>query len=214
MNIRAVPAEDWDLSNLNDGNRRERLSRGTSAGELIVQLVTAASQAMQNNQIVLEWQQATDKEAPPNTFRVVTQIPVDEAFFDELFNGRSGYRAQYYLSPEEGEAFNRRVIEVLEPVVATVDLAALGVSRALIRGSLLGPYSKIWAFDEQAAFDAATPGMLMPARWRSNGAGRGTRLPLASCVDVKGTFIQPDGQYWVDELKLDRAMDLHLKGYT
>jgi hypothetical protein len=214
MNIRAVPAEDWDLSNLNDGNRRERLLRGTSAGELIVQLATAASQAMQNNQIVLEWQQATDKEAPPNTFRVVTQIPVGEVFFDELFNGRSGYRAQYYLSPEEGEAFNRQLIEALEPMVANADLAPLGVSQDRIRRSLLGRHSKIWAFDEQVAFDAATPGTLMPARWRSNGAGRGTRLPRASHLDFKGTFLQPNGAYWVDPIKLTRANDLHERGYT
>jgi hypothetical protein len=212
--MRAVPAEDWDLSAFIDDDRRERLLGGASAGVLLDRLAAAASQARQNNQIVLEWQQATDKEAPPNTFRVVTQIPVEEAFFDELFNGRCGYRAQYYLSPEEGEAFNRRVIEVLEPIAATAESAVLGVPHDLIRRSLLGPYSKIWAFDEQAAFDAAMPGMLMPARWRSNGAGRGTRLPLASRVDVKGTFVQPDGQYWVDELKLDRPMDLHLKGYT
>lgn len=212
--MRAVPAEEWDLSALNDDDRRERLLRGVSAGELLDRLAAAASQARQNNQIILEWQPATDKEAPADTFRVITQIPVEEAFFDELFNGRCGYRAQYYLSPEEGETFNRRVIEALEPMVVTADSAVLGVSRDLIRRSLLGPYSKIWAFDEQAAFDAALPGMLMPARWRSNGAGRGTRLPLASRVDLKGTFVQPDGQYWVDQLKLDRSMDIHLKGYT
>jgi hypothetical protein len=181
---------------------------------MLDRLAVAASQARQSNHIVLEWQQATDNEAPPNTFRVVTQIPVEVAFFDELFNGRCGYRAQYYLSPEEGETFNRRVIEALEPAVANLNLAALGISRDLIRRSLLGPYSKIWAFDEQAAFDAAAPGMLMPGRWRSNGAGRGTRLPLTAILDFKGTFLQPNGAYWVDPIKLTRANDLHERGYT
>ncbi|MDD1532715.1 hypothetical protein C7U89_01480 [Bradyrhizobium sp. WBOS4] len=190
-----------------------RLLEAVSGESLISQLSAATHQALSANLVEFQWQLAEDTEAPPDTHRIVCQIPLPEPSFDQLFNGRCGYRAQYYLSPEEGEAFNRRIIDVLEQMLVVPASARLGVPQPAIQRSFKGGYSKIWAFDERRVFDEAAPGMLMPPRWRSY-AGRGTRLPLASRLDVKGTFIQPDGTDWVDPLKLTRASDLHERGYT
>ncbi|MGL3214042.1 hypothetical protein [Bradyrhizobium sp. BR 1433] len=211
--MRSVPTSDWDLTNLNDVERRIHLLEEVSGDDLISGLTTAAKKAAGEGQADFEWQRAADTEAPPNTFRIVSQIPLPERFFDQLFNGRSGYRAQYYLSPQEGEAFNRRIIDALESELAHPASITLGVSRSLIARSFMGAYSKIWVANEREAFDAAPSGRLMPPQWRCC-AGRGTRLPLASHLDIKGTFIQPDETEWVDPLKLGRAIDLHTRGYT
>ncbi|RXH31006.1 hypothetical protein XH99_11150 [Bradyrhizobium nanningense] len=186
-----------------------RLLEEVSGDSLISQLSAATQQALSANLVEFQWQPAEDTEAPPNTYRIVCQIPLSEPLFDQLFNGRCGYRAQYYLSPEEGEAFNRHILDVLEGMLGEPASARLRISQALLQRSFKGAYSKIWAFDETRVFEAAAPCMLMPARWRLY-AGRGTRLPLASHLDVKGTFIQPDGTDWVDPLCEWRSNSPHL----
>lgn len=211
--MRIVPASDWDLSNLPDTDRRMRLLEEVSSDSLVSRLIAATDQALAADRVEFQWQRAEDKEAPSDTHRIVSQIPLPEQLFDRLFNGRCGYRAQYYLSPEEGEAFNRRVIDALEQVLVAPASTKLEISPGRIQRSFKGNYSKIWAFDETRVFDAAAPGMLMPPKWKSY-AGRGTRLPLATYLDVKGTFIQPDGTDWLDPIKLTRASDLNERGYS
>lgn len=214
--MRTVPASDWDLSALGDDNRRERLLLEISPADLVQQLAIAGKQALQNRQIELDLERAIGENAPADTFRVVTQIPVGAPFFDQLFNGRCGYRAQYYLSPEEGEAFGQLIAKTLEPIVCGAITEDSDMPQVLISKSMLGPHSKIWPLEEKAAFDEAEPGTLRPSRWVASGygMGRGSRLPLASGVDVKGSFVKPDGSYWLSEDKLDRSMELHTKGFT
>jgi hypothetical protein len=137
---------------------------------------------------------------------------------DQLFNGRSGYRAQYYLSPEEGILYNRDILEGLVPAIKRAyDKQPLEVAFNLIEQSLRAPHSKIWVFEERAAFDEAEPETLNPQRWVENGATRGRKAPLPSHgkMDVKGTFLRPDSlELFIDPIKLDRAWDLFSRGYT
>ncbi|MGY4427555.1 hypothetical protein ACVWWO_000032 [Bradyrhizobium sp. F1.13.1] len=95
--MRSVPASEWDLSGLEDTDRRIRLLQEVSGDSLIGGIVIAAEKATSEGQASFQWQQAIDKEAPPDTFRIVSQIPLPERLFDQLFNGRCGYRAQYFL---------------------------------------------------------------------------------------------------------------------
>ena len=48
--------------------------------------------------------------------RVNATIPVSQVLFDQLFNGRSGYRAQYCLSVKEGRQYNRAIVDALVPL--------------------------------------------------------------------------------------------------
>jgi hypothetical protein len=72
---------------------------------------------MTNDNVQLTWEPAIDRDAPPDLSRLRAQIPISEIIFDQLFNGRSGYRAQYYLSPSDGRIFNRAIVDSLIPVV-------------------------------------------------------------------------------------------------
>jgi hypothetical protein len=141
-----------------------------------------------------------------------------ESVFDQLFNGNSGYRAQYYLTPEEGILFNHDVIgALLASIEASYRRQPLRVPLKLVRRSLQAPHAKIWVFNEIPAFDAAAPNSLNPPRWVENNASRGRKAPLPPhlMLDLKGAFINfTTNDLYVFELKLDRANDLFLRGYT
>lgn len=212
--IRSVPEEAWCLSD-RLGSRRERLLNGLEPNVLLEKVVSHAVQVAANGEVSICWQHSREC---PETWRLVAQIPLDEELFDQLFNGRAGYRAQYYLSPEEGILFNRDLVVGLHnAMTATYSHASHGIRFSLIERSLFGPHSKIWVYGEAEAFDSSVAELVNPPRWVENNASRGRKAPLPphNKLDLKGTFIEPNGAgLFIDELKLDRAWDLHRKGYT
>ena len=220
--LRMVSPQEWDLSKLPDAARRERLLNPPSAECLLTYLIDEATHAAERGDISLNWEPAKDKKVPSNHyFRLSTQISVNECIFDLLFNSRSGYRAQYYLSPEEGILYNRQIIDTLIPAIRTAyDRKPCRIKFQLIERSLCTPHAKIWVFenrDEKNPFVEAAENTLNPTRWVKHCASLGRRCPLPDClkIDLKGSFIDPQtGCFFVDELKVGRPCDLHCKGYT
>jgi hypothetical protein len=212
--IRIVDPSIWRLSDAL-GERRSRLLNTPSPSELLQHTITQAIVASRKGLSQLDWQESCECRG---YFRLVAQIPLSETTFDQLFNGRAGYRAQYYLSPEEGVLYNRDILSGLEPALRLAYLRQpLGVDFSLVEKSLRAPHSKIWVFGEQKAFDDAADNTLNPPRWVENDATRGRKAPLPKhfMIDVKGAFIHPaSNDLFVDELKLDRACDLFRTGYT
>lgn len=182
---------------------------------LLAEIFKQASEAAQTGRIRLCWQPSCES---PGYFRAMAQVPLAETVFDQFFNGRSGYRAQYYLSPEEGVLYNRDVLQGLKTTLSSAySKVTLPVSLDQVLRSLDGPHSKVWVFEEKAAFDNAAENSLNPPRWVENNGARGRRAPLPDhlMLDIKGAFIHPtSGTLFVDPLKLDRACDLFRKGYT
>ena len=211
---RTIPAAEWCVSD-RLGPRVRRLLDVPSAAELLQSVITAAIQAASVGSIRIAWKESDER---AGYFRLVAQLPLDEITFDQFFNGRSGYRAQYYISPEEGTLYNRDVVTELWPSLRTAcERALLEVDLSLLERSLFAPHSKIWVFDERLAFDKAMPDTINPSRWVSNKATQGRKAPLLPqpMLDVKGAFIHPvTGDLFVDELKLDRAWDIFKRGYT
>ena len=215
--LRHVPIDLWPIADaLEHRNDRLPALHGSADPLSVLESVKAeADRAAYSHTIKLSWQCSTDF---PGYFRAIAVVPVSRPTFDQLFNGRAGYRAQYYLSPEEGVLYNRDLLLVLLPALKrSYELAPLDASWTLIAQSLAGPHSKIWIFNEKAAFDQAQSNILNPVRWVENGAttGRKVPLPLECAIDVKGAFIHPKTlELQVDELKADRACDLFRRGYT
>src|SRR5215212_1164736 len=84
------------------------------------------------------------------------------------------YRAQYYLSPEEGILYNRATLDLVrKPVLQACAQRGLRASPDLLSASLTAPHAKVWVFDDQEAFDGALPQTLNPERWVANGGDRG-----------------------------------------
>jgi hypothetical protein len=215
MLMRMVCIDDWDLSGLPDLERRQRLLNPPRASDLVARLLEEALQAAASGQMPLERQEACEARG---YFRLVAQVPVAKCTFDYLFNGRSGYRAQYYLSPEEGILYNRQIVDGLVPAVRTAyDRKPLHAPFEWVERSLRAPHAKIWVFQEREAFDTASKETLNPPRWVEHGDTRGRRVPLLDhpIVDLKGAFIRPGtDDLFVDPLKLERPCDLHRKGFT
>jgi hypothetical protein len=212
--MRTVEIQEWCISKLLDSKRAERLVDVPEPLELLGLIKSNAMTAAIAKRVSLCWQQADDA---LGYFRLVARIPIDEIPFDQLFNGRSGYRAQYYLSPEEGIIFNRRLVHNFEPALrAAFEHKPLAVRFAAVADSLLAPHAKIGIYEEKDAFDKALANGLNPPRWVSNQATRGRRAPLPShsTIELKGAFIDERKHLFVDELKLARPCDLHLRGYA
>ncbi|WP_407114749.1 hypothetical protein [Bradyrhizobium sp. LMG 9283] len=177
-----------------------------------------AEQSADQGKIRVAWEPAIDPDAPAELARLWAQIPVAEVVFDQLFNGRSGYRAQFYLSPGDGLIFNRAIVDTLMPAIKLAyTITPLPVPLKVVEHSIRAAHSKIWLFEDKDAFDRAPENILNPPRWVANRATRGRRIPLPPhlSIDVKGTFINPAiGKPWVHEYKLDRAEDLHANGFA
>ena len=211
---RIVSADEWSVAD-QLGVRATRLLDVPGPAELLQRILAEATQAVGLGSIHVAWKKSEERFG---YFRMVAQLPLNEVTFDQFFNGRSGYRAQYYISPEEGILYNRDVVTGLWPTLREACLRApLEVDLSLLERSLFAPHSKVWVFDERAAFDEAAPHTINPIRWVVNGATRGRKAPLPThlMLDVKGAFIRPDtGDLFVDDLKLDRAWEIFERGYT
>jgi hypothetical protein len=142
---------------------------------------------------------------------------------DVLFNGRSGYRAQYDLSCEEGNHFNRLLVEALTKAAQHVrTLRPLTQDWDLVSRSFDGPWSKIWVHDDRTHFNAAIHAgwMLRPPSWVKNShcetVGLSAPLPKVLKVNLKGTWVTDrDHQHRLDaEWKSDRCLRLHERGFV
>ena len=211
---RLVASSEWIVSE-RLGSRVTRLLDAPGPVELLQRLLAQADQAAAVGSVHIDWKESDER---PGYFRLVGQLPLDEVTFDQFFNGRSGYRAQYYISPEEGILYNRDVVIGLWPALRRAyESAPLEVDLSLLEKSLFAPHSKVWVFDERTAFDESAPDTINPIRWVVNQATRGRKAPLPAhrMLDVKGAFINPaTDDLFVDDLKLDRAWDIFKRGYT
>jgi hypothetical protein len=212
--IRMVEPEEWCLSSALD-ERRERLINVPNSVSLLENVIAEAEAAVRKDSIRIEWEPSYDS---PGYFHLIAQIPLSPIVFDQLFNGRSGYRAQYYLSPEEGILYNRDILRALRPAIrGAYARRPRCVELELIEQSTEAPHSKIWVHQDKLAFNAAAQNTLNPPRWVKNHAALGCRAPLPDhcMIDVNGALIHPEtGELFVNEAKLDRACDLFRCGFT
>lgn len=212
--LRMVPREHWVLGD-EIASRHVRLLDVPSPEALLSEVLREANEAAHLGRVSPILQEST---VMPGFFRLEAIIPLSDQIFDQFFNGRSGYRAQYYLSPEEGILFNRDVVQGLkEPLLVACAGQPLQVDLDLIITSVDGPHSKVWVPGNPSAFSTAPENIINPDRWVKNKSRLGRRAPLPDTpsLELKGTFVDPHtGQIYVDELKVDRSCDLFLKGYS
>ena len=204
---RMVSKDRWRLDDLGDPERTSRLLNPPSSLALMTAVAADAARAAHDDQICPDWDPSFRR---PGFGRILATIPVSRDHFDQLFNGRSGYRAQYCLSVKEGRQYNRALVDALVPALryAHANLSDPRLRWCDVEQSLTGSYSKIWIADDQEHFQNAPAALHVPG-WM----GWGLRVPLPSSpkLDVKGTFIRPGSR---DEFttKPYRDRDLHRVG--
>ena len=215
-----VGAEEWDLSNMRDRARAARLLASPEPEIILTTVAKEASAAVATGNGHWCWQ---DGEEMLGCGRAIFVLPLlTSGTYDFLFNGRSGYRAQYYLSCEEGEHFDALLVEVL-----------LGSARSIFERdtkghwwddvcrSLRGAWSKIWVTGKNSEpFQDAREGELRPPRWVANVPHDtfGLRAPLPPVLDfdLKGTWISnaDKSEQQDKEFKDDRSFRLHTRGFV
>lgn len=205
-----VDSTEWGLDGMRDDRRREHLLNPPPAENLIALLTRDAMHSAERGNISPGF--LPDGREMKGCFRATAAIPVCRETFDLLFNGRSGYRAQYYLSASLGGLFNRLVVASL---LAPLQQAYRGHDREqdAIR-SLIGPWSKIWPTGDKAYFDEARKGEFQPRRWTGRiSVWLRAPCPDAPSIDVIGTWVgAADRRFKLDLSKKKRDLDLYERG--
>ena len=253
----AISATEWGFGRI-CASRAACLESAGTPDDLIQSLEEALDDACTLNSLNI----AIDSKN--NTFcdrRVIIQFQVAPKLYDWFFNARTGYRAQFWISPTNGMSFNEKIIASLKAVLKArlpdsvsvrrikvipesgsrteSDAGIDHITRDLILRSLDPAESKIWIgeriYDPQGVeninvglavlTDAAQSlEKLDVPRWAaavnpdSGETGEGLRAPFPcaeySWLDLKGGFLDPQGQIEQIKPQVPRACSIHVRGWT
>lgn len=217
----AVSDADWRICGSVCAERRYRLLKGApSSASLIAVFGKAATCQAEDGSLKISWHEASEARGH---FRVEATVFVTSEQFDWIFNGSTGCRAAYWVSVDEGRRFNSLLLQSIEPAFR---MAWLGCARQVswehARLSLVGKHSKLWAPERKISApneceDWGAHGLLIPDRWwKENDYNEGTCLPMPwpPRLEVKGTFINPEGHDWLPKKKARRHDEIHETGFT
>ena len=211
--LRIVNEVEWDLSGMRDRARAQRLLRAISPESIVDRVASEAIDPQLTSGASWRWQPG---ETMAGCSRAIAIIPLARDTFDDLINGRCGYRAQYYLSISDGQHFNRMLVDALCDAVKRIfEHDPKPPDWPVVERSLTGPQSKIWVHCDSKAFPDALQGEFSPQRWahRSHTVWLRAPLPQHLAIDLKGTWLaDKDRSYQTDCSKADRDKTLHETG--
>jgi hypothetical protein len=154
--------------------------------------------------------------------RPVFNLSVSAETFDVFFNGPYGYRAQYLASPEIGLACNHVLIQMLQPGLLEAskvsdvphEMTAEVVAKSLAAGS-----AKVWVYEDDFPFqnltqDLAIPTWIAAAALGCQKARWGLCAPLGSRLQIKGAFLDKEGNEVVPADKIRRNSDINSYGFS
>ena len=158
--------------------------------------------------------------------RVSVKIPVSDTLYDQFFNGRSGYRAQYYVGIEYGEYFNRFLIDkIASLIVSAEELYIDKFTREFCEQSLCGKYSKFW-FSKEITDQSyqkclsKLPEVILPDRWSQHWKNKPKPRKGLLAPDPENKVILLNGTF-VDKItgneceqKPERSKEIHKTGWT
>lgn len=247
----SIDPNRWNFDEIRgiDPERAEKLENAGSPDDLIFHLEECLRKSVENCQLRL----AVDSIGNEFTeCRSIVQFRVSPELYDWFFNARTGYRAQFWINPDDGRAFNEQLTQALRDVLA-LQLTSTVVTARLIElvnkkprkerdigerrisvdrfiASLSQTDAKIWICERLYSHEAsitdirsiliASPPSAIPVidRWRDVALEAGLRAPYPnqehSWLDLKGGFIGPDGKANEGKSQIQRAQDIHDRGWT
>ena len=119
MEIALMPGpspDDWSFDELAKADllRSKRLEGAPVFEKIIAQLQDALSEALTHE----HYRCGTDSFQGHR--RAILQFRVSQELYDSFYNSRSGYRAQFWISPSRGQAANLECLEAMSHVIRTV----------------------------------------------------------------------------------------------
>lgn len=108
----APTAKDWSFDELGI-ERASRLRTAPPFEDIVGTIQAALLRALVDG----SYRCGVDVFPEPERERAILQFPVSKVLYDEFFNARTGYRAQFYDSCEQGQAANGQCIEASRPLL-------------------------------------------------------------------------------------------------
>lgn len=191
---------------------------------IVEKLVEETTQRLEQFQVLPEGPEpCRDKQG---YFRVSTNIPLSKELYDQIMNGSSGYRAQYFLGVGNGETFNSLLVASIAPIIVKSESLYKDIfDPILCEKSLCGPFSKLW-FSKDITdpsgndFLLGLPEVIRVNRWvdyweqiAKPRKGLLAPIPKNPSLILNGTFIDPSSGE-VYEQKPARSKQLNESGWT
>jgi hypothetical protein len=143
-------------------------------------------------------------------------LSVEPTAYDAFFNSPKGYRAQYAISPKTGETANRRLLDALEPALMRKAATQNSAPSSRVLKSLRCVDAKVW-IDELEVEDQLSdpnPAIAYDAWQFDSPDGQGLRAPVGTRLEVKGGWLDAQGEERRDPLKASRSVQISRTGYS
>lgn len=172
-----------------------------------------------------------------NCYRPQFELVVSPDTADLFFNGVSGYRAQYLNDPDEGQKQNSHLIMALTDKLlafASSNPAKHQIDQSRLRRSLFACSAKVWIPETSFQFNHELIEEIPVPLWRKNAIAAlstfasgmrpqpeqqekaiwGLRAPRVAALDVKGSFLDEEGNEIVPYGKVGRRFEIRDYGYA
>ena len=172
-----------------------------------------------------------------NCYRPQFELNVSTETADLFFNSPQGYRAQYLADPNEGQKQNGHLLDALTDKLlafASANPAKYQMAESQVRLALLACSAKVWLSEASFQFNHELIEEIPVPLWRRNALAAlaafangerpqpeqqekaiwGLRAPRASTLDVKGAFLDSEGNEVVPEDKIARRFEIRDYGYA
>lgn len=198
-----------------DGARRERLEKFDTFAK-VMEIISERAH-------VVDGYLCEAKElGPSDCWRPVVVLSVEREAFDAFFNSPGGYRAQYLLDPDTGQAANNRLLRALEPYLtsAVAERCPEGrLGRGRIRDAFLANSAKIWPDEGElkvanATIDLAIALWKQPCEWIQFPMNGRLWAPEGTKLKAFGAFIDAWGNEVTSRKKIRRRFDIHECGFS
>ncbi|QQE87916.1 hypothetical protein [Azotobacter chroococcum] len=210
---------DWDYVGRATFDRRTRMQNPPPFSRIIDQL---------KDEMNLVCFHREQKSSDQSYSRAVFCATVEPALFDLFFNSPTGYRGEFFISPERGVAANRLLLQELSPKL--IQFAAIqdtGIDQAWLLESLSKLSAKAWLAEESLSLCSKCAGEwstsyvseleIRNGRWECSDHAYsvwGRQAPCLTKIRFFGGFINSTNQEWLAEHKQSRAAQIWQYGWT
>ncbi len=148
--------------------------------------------------------------------RAAFLVEVPSSSYDAFFNSPVGLRAQYAISPAQGEGANRRLLNALLPKLVQRAGGAATPGIETIVWSIAGSQAKIWIYEDevQCQLGVAEPAIDYGPWTAASETGVGLLAPVGRCLHVMGGWINAAGALVSNPIKERRSFEIHSTGFS
>jgi len=149
-------------------------------------------------------------------YRASFLVRVSLSTYDAFFNSPVGYRAQYALAPSTGERANRQLLFLLEQRLLAFAIVRGEKSESLLLTSLRSTQAKIWIYEREVEAQlGGNEAAILYQPWMKNSLdGAGLLAPVGQYIEVKGGWLDTQGNERIDPAKTARSDDIHNFGFS